>query len=120
MLLPTDDATPATIKRFQEIVDGLMWLLRTRIDIQFTVNLLARFLKNATQAHIDIALGRPMNYLAGTVCFREASACHHGPSGVPLTLPSTLVNLKKWGVCYNSTSQRRWVCENTFSFILIV
>jgi hypothetical protein len=69
MLLPTDSATPATIKRFQEIVGGLMWLLRTRIDLQFTVNLLARFLKNATQAHIDLALGRPMNYLAGTVCF---------------------------------------------------
>jgi hypothetical protein len=69
MLLPTDSATPATIKLYQEIVGALMWLLRTRIDLHFTINLLCRFLKNATQAHIDIALGRPMNYLAGTVSF---------------------------------------------------
>ena len=69
MLLPTETATPATIKLFQEIVGALMWLLRTRIDLHFTINLLCRFLKHATQAHIDIALGRPMNYLAGTVSF---------------------------------------------------
>jgi hypothetical protein len=69
MLLPTDTATPATVKYYQEIVGGLMWLLRTRIDLHFTINLLCRFLKNATQAHIDIALGRPTNYIAGTVSF---------------------------------------------------
>ena len=67
MLLPTETATPATIKHYQESVGALMRLLRTRIDLHFTINLLCRFLKNATQAHIDIALGRPMNYLAGTV-----------------------------------------------------
>ena len=67
MLLPIDTATPAIIKLYQEIVGGLMWLLRTRIDLRFAIDLLCRFLKCATQAHIDIALGRPTNYLAGTV-----------------------------------------------------
>jgi hypothetical protein len=69
MTLSTDDATPETIKQFQEIVGGLMWLLRTRIDMMFTINLLCRFLKNATQAHVDFALGRPMKYLASTIAF---------------------------------------------------
>lgn len=69
MNLPTDNATPESIKQYQEIVGGLMWLLRTRIDLMFTINLLCRFLKNATSAHVDIALGRPMRYLAGTTTY---------------------------------------------------
>ena len=67
MSLPTEESTPQTIHKYQEIVGCLMWFLRTRPDIQFTVQLLSRFLQCATQAHIDIALGRPMKYLAGTV-----------------------------------------------------
>ena len=43
-----------------------MWLIRTRPDMHFTIQLLSRFLRNATNAHIVIALGRPMKYLAGT------------------------------------------------------
>ena len=66
MMLETESGTPATVKKFQEIVGGLMWLMRTRPDLHFTIQLLCRFLTNATQAHIDIALGRPMKYLAGT------------------------------------------------------
>jgi hypothetical protein len=69
MLLPTDCATPESIKQFQEIVGALMWLMRTRTDLQFTINLLCRFLKHATPAHVEIALGRPMKYLAGTVSY---------------------------------------------------
>jgi hypothetical protein len=67
MLLPTESATPATIKKYQEIVGALMWLLHTRSDLCFTINLLCRFLKCATQEHVNLALGRPMRYLAGTV-----------------------------------------------------
>ena len=37
MLLPVDDCTPQTVHKYQHIVDGLMWLLRTRPDIQFTI-----------------------------------------------------------------------------------
>ncbi len=40
--------------------------MRTRLDLHFCIQLLCRFLTNATQAHIDIALGRPLSYLAGT------------------------------------------------------
>ena len=65
--LPTEESTPQTVHKYQEIVGCLMWLLRTRPGIQFTAQLLSRFLQCATQAHIDIALGRPMKYLAGTV-----------------------------------------------------
>lgn len=67
MLLPTDSATPASIKLYQNIVGGLMWLMRTRTDMFFTINLLARFLKCATPQHVAIAKGRPMRYLSGTI-----------------------------------------------------
>ena len=67
MLLPTDSSTPKTVNMYQQIVGALMWLLRTRPDMQFTIQLLSRYLQCATQTHIDIALGRPMKYLAGTI-----------------------------------------------------
>ena len=44
----------------------LIWLYKTRPDMLFTVNLLARHLHNATQAHFNIARGRPLRYLSGT------------------------------------------------------
>jgi hypothetical protein len=69
MLLPTEGATPASIKKYQEIVGALMWLLRTRPDMAFTVNLLTRFLKCGTDAHVVVATGRPLRYLAGTTSF---------------------------------------------------
>ena len=67
MLLPTDSSTPKTVNMYQQIVGALMWLLRTRPDMQFTIQLLSRYLQCATQTHIDIALGCPMKYLAGTI-----------------------------------------------------
>jgi hypothetical protein len=66
MLLPTEGATARSIKAYQEIVGGLMWLMRTRPDLMFTINLLARFLKCATDEHVAIAKGRPLKYLVGT------------------------------------------------------
>ena len=69
MLLPTENATAASIKEFQQIVGGLMWLMKTRPDMHFTINLLARFLRSATPAHVAIARGRPMRYLMGTISF---------------------------------------------------
>ena len=67
MLLPTDDLNKEVITKYQQIVGALMWLMRTRPDMQFTIQLLSRFLRCATEAHIEIALGRPMKYLAGTI-----------------------------------------------------
>jgi hypothetical protein len=69
MLLPTEGATKESIKAYQEIVGGLMWLIRTRPDLLFTINLLCRFLKNATQKHVDLVLGRPLKYLAATPAY---------------------------------------------------
>jgi hypothetical protein len=46
-----------------------MWLMRTRPDMHFCINLLTRFLKCATDAHVAIATGRPLRYLAHTTTF---------------------------------------------------
>ena len=66
MTLPTEHSTPASCLQYQRIVGALMWLLRTRPDLHFTINLLCRFLKNATPEHVAIARARPFRYLAGT------------------------------------------------------
>ena len=69
MQLPTEHATPSSIKAYQEIVGGLMWLMRTRPDMYYTINLLARYLRSATDEHVAIAKGRPLRYLVGTKTF---------------------------------------------------
>jgi hypothetical protein len=66
MLLPVDTKDPAVVALYQALVGSLMWL-RTRPDMQFTINLAARFLQCATQAHYDLVLGRPLRYLKGTI-----------------------------------------------------
>ena len=43
-----------------------MWLMKTRPDLLFTINLLARFLKCATAQHLKMAKSRVLRYLAGT------------------------------------------------------
>jgi hypothetical protein len=127
MLLPTDSATPETIKHFQEIVGGLMWLLRTRIDLMFTINLLCRFLKNATQAHVDFALGRPMRYLAGTISFGIVFAPGPGPwelsgtsdadlAGDLLTARSTsghFTQVGEFGTIHSSSKLERKISNST-------
>ena len=69
MMLPTEGSTPASVREYQQIVGGLMWLMKTRPDMHFTINLLARFLRTATPAHVAIARGRPMRYLLGTTTY---------------------------------------------------
>ena len=45
-----------------------MWLTtKTRFDTSFCVNVLCRFLKCATEAHYNLARGRPLRYLQGTL-----------------------------------------------------
>ena len=60
------DADPHVLKSYRKLVGMLIWLYKTRPDMLFTVNLLARHLHNATQAHFNIARGRPLRYLSGT------------------------------------------------------
>ena len=66
MMLDTSSSTPASVKEYQRIVGALMWLMRTRPDMHYCINLLARFLRTATPAHVVIARGRPLRYLMGT------------------------------------------------------
>jgi hypothetical protein len=60
------DADPLVLKSYRKLVGMLIWLYKTRPDMLFTINLLARHLHNATKAHFDIARGRPLRYLSGT------------------------------------------------------
>jgi hypothetical protein len=66
MLLPTDAPDPAAVKGLQTFVGELIWLLKTRSDLQFTVSFLGRFLICATQKHLDLALNRPLRFLKKT------------------------------------------------------
>jgi hypothetical protein len=120
MLLPTDEATPASIKTYQEVVGGLMWLLRTRPDIAYTVNLLSRYLKCATQKHVAIATGRPLKYLANTTSFgivfspggddeewRLSGAADSDLAGDVNTSRSTSGGMAALGRCGNVSSSSR-------------
>ena len=52
MLLPTDAPDPVANKNFQILMGELIWL--------------SRFLRNATQKHLDLALNRPLRFLRKT------------------------------------------------------
>jgi hypothetical protein len=67
MLLPLPETVDKeVVHKYQSLVGRLIWLLKTRPDLCFTVNLLSRFLKNATEQHFQLARGRPLRYLRGT------------------------------------------------------
>jgi hypothetical protein len=66
MLLPTDKVDAKVAKEYQGLIGELIWLLKTRPDLQFTISFLSRFLKCATQAHLDFARGRPLRFLKQT------------------------------------------------------
>jgi len=67
MTLPTDELDHSVVNTYQRLVGALIWLLKTRPDMQFTICLLSRFLKNATKKHLVLAMGRPLRYLKKTV-----------------------------------------------------
>lgn len=70
MLLEVDKTPdPVIIKRYQKLVGMLIWLFKTRPDMMFTINLLCRFLKDATAKHLELARGRPLRYLKGTAFY---------------------------------------------------
>jgi hypothetical protein len=66
MLLPTEPSDPISLSKFQSLVGCLLWLYKTRPDLMFVTNLLARFCRTATAAHLKLAM-RPLRYLKGTV-----------------------------------------------------
>jgi hypothetical protein len=65
MMLPTDSATPASIHAYQVFIGLLIWLLRCRPDMHFTINLGSRFLQCATPQHLALMTNRPLRYLNG-------------------------------------------------------
>jgi len=66
MLLPTDVVDELVLKKYQSLVGSLLWLYKTRPDLMYVTNLLARFCRNATAAHLKLAM-RALRYLKGTV-----------------------------------------------------
>lgn len=69
MLLPTDNPVDTNVvHEYQVLMGKLLWIMKTRaVDMGFTVNLLSRFVRCATKAHLNIAKGRPLRYLKGTM-----------------------------------------------------
>ena len=69
MELPTGDLQPTIVKKYQELMGCLIWLLimKTRnIDMGFTVNCYSRFMQVATEAHYTALRDRLLRYLRGT------------------------------------------------------
>jgi hypothetical protein len=60
------DADPVVQSAYRTLVGMLIWLYKTRPDMLFTINLLARYLSSSTKAHLNLARGRPLRYLKGT------------------------------------------------------
>ena len=61
-----DDIDKSLVKRYQKLVGMLIWLHKTRPDLLFTINLLARFLKSPTLQHFELAKNRVLRYLKGS------------------------------------------------------
>ena len=67
MLLTEIGVDPVIIKKYQSLIGALLWLFKTRPDVMFATNLLARFCRVATGAHLKLAM-RVLRYnLRGTV-----------------------------------------------------
>lgn len=68
MMLPTEE-TPnaATLKAYQTFVGEIIWLMKTRPDMLFAINLLSRFLQCATPAHLEMGMNRVLKYLRGSI-----------------------------------------------------
>ena len=126
MMLPTESTDPKVLKKYQSLVGAMLWL-KTRPDMFFTINLLSRFLKSATQAHYDIARGKPLRYLQGTknwgIAFKPGSeGCNiSGESDADFagdldTSRTTLGVYEKIGECGTimcRSSLERKICTST-------
>jgi hypothetical protein len=66
MLLPTEVVDQLVLKKYQSLVGSLLWLYKTRPDLMYVTNLLARFCRSATAAHLKLAM-RVLRYLKGTI-----------------------------------------------------
>jgi hypothetical protein len=128
MDLPQDEFTKDSIRIYQEIIGVLIWLqARTRPDLDFPVNLACRFLRCASQAHVDLVKGRILRYLVGTSNYGLVffpgqkdwvlSGCSDADlAGDVKTARSTLsynTHLGEFGCISSSSFLERKVCTST-------
>lgn len=128
MLLPQDEFSPESIKKFQGLLGKLMWLnCRTRPDLDFVVNLLSRFVRCASFKHYELARNRVLRYLNGTRSLGVAFFA--GEKGMKLigssdadlagdlnsarTVLSSHVRFGDFGTVHSSCSLERKICTST-------
>ena len=128
MLLPVDEEVDnKVVAKYQKLVGELQWLRKTRSDIHFTLSLLSRFLKNATQRHLDFAQGRPLRFLkhtlgygtvfyAGTGKWELTGASDADLAGDLTSARSTLgfyAKLGQFGIIISGCNLERKICTST-------
>ena len=128
MELSQDEFTKDSIKIFQIIIGVLIWLqTRTRPDLDFAVNLASRFLRCASDKHVELVKGRILRYLCGTsnygIVFLPGeedwvlSGCSDADlAGDVKSARSTLsynTHLGKFGCISSSSFLERKICTST-------
>jgi hypothetical protein len=128
MELPTDTTTPLIVKKYQELMGCLIWLLKTRnIDLGFCINFYSRFLQVATQKHLDYLRDRPLRYLRGTadlgIIFKAGDAKWQltafsdsdfaGDLKTAATTTGYFLQLGELGVVSGGSSLERKICTST-------
>ena len=78
-LASEDSIDKKVATKYRKLVGMLIWLHKTRPDLLFTINLLARFLKLPTEEHFQLAKSRVLRYLQGT---RYLGIVFSGPGSV--------------------------------------
>ena len=128
MMLPIGpELTDAKVlKDYQSLVGAMLWL-KSRPDMLFTINLLSRFLKNATPAHLAMARDRPLRYLQGTknwgICFQageegpalsgESDADFAGDLDTSRTTLGVYEKIGEFGTIMCRSSLERKICTST-------
>ena len=128
MMLPIGpELTDAKVlKDYQSLVGAMLWL-KSRPDMLFTINLLSRFLKNATPAHLAMARDRPLRYLQGTknwrICFQageegpalsgESDADFAGDLDTSRTTLGVYKKIGEFGTIMCRSSLERKICTST-------
>jgi hypothetical protein len=58
MLLPTELSDPVSLSKYQSLVGSLLWLYKTRPDLMFVTNLLARFCRTPKAGHASPSISQ--------------------------------------------------------------
>ena len=127
MLLPTDVHDATAVSKFQSLVGCFIWLGKTRADLGFTTNLLARFTLVATTAHLVFAM-RALRYLKGTIEYGliflagfeedgvlsgEADADFAGDLATSRSTTGGYLKMGRFGTILNRSSLERKISTST-------